>query len=139
MKNYQELFASFELPSHSPELLGRVMEKIEQKEHMALKRKLIFHSVFSVLSMAGLVLSWQWLQNNLASTGFWHFFSLLFSDSQVILAYWQNFALALIETLPVTALLLLSAVTLICLTFLKRLIKDLKLFFIIKNHYYGIK
>lgn len=139
MKNYKELFASLESPHPAPDFLSRVMKKIEQKERLALKRKLIFHSVFSVLSMAGLVLSWQWLQNNLASTGFWHFFSLLFSDGQVMLAYWQSFVLALIETLPVTALLLLSAAALVCLTFFKHLIKDLKLFLIINKHYYGVK
>lgn len=42
----------------------------------------------------------------LFNSGFISIFSLIFSDTAIVLSLWQNFALSLLETLPVNAILL---------------------------------
>ena len=61
-----------------------------------------------------------------AESGFFEFISLMFSDSGVILVSWQNFLLALAETLPAASLALLLAVAVIFLQSFKIISRDLK-------------
>jgi hypothetical protein len=66
------------------------------------------------------------VQAGFSESGFFHFFSLLFSDFSVIASYWDNFIISLLETLPVIKLTLLFTAVLIFLEMLKLFANDLR-------------
>jgi len=61
-----------------------------------------------------------------SESGFLEFISLLVSDSGVILVSWQNFLLALAESLPAVSLAMLLTVAMIFLRSFQIISKDLK-------------
>lgn len=114
-------------PKPPKSLFEKVMRRIrEERKLLALKRKLIFLSIVFVGSIAALIPTFRMAQAEFAESGFATFFSLLFSDVGIIAAYWQNFALSLLETLPVTSLIIFLTVMLLFLESFKLLTNNVK-------------
>ncbi len=114
-------------PKPPKDLFNKVMRRInEEHKLLVFKRQLIFLSIAFVGSMAALIPAFQMAQAEFTESGFATFFSLLFSDVGIIAAYWQNFALSLLETLPATSLIIFLIVMLLFLESLKLLINNTK-------------
>lgn len=125
MKKYSPISNYSPRPPKS--LFEKIMRRIrEERKLLALKRKLIFLSIVFVGSIAALIPTFRMTQAGFVESGFIEFFSLLFSDANIIAAYWKNFALSLLETLPVTNLIMLLTVMLLFLESLKLLINNAK-------------
>jgi hypothetical protein len=60
-------------------------------------------------SILGIVLSIQYAVSSLAQSGFFQYASLIFSDADILTAYWQGFAFSLIETVPLLAITFMLA------------------------------
>jgi hypothetical protein len=118
-------------------LLERIVNRLYKEQNLlAVKQRLAVFGVAALISAVVLVPIVNLVRADFYHSGFWQFSSLLFSDWQVISAYWQSFGLALLEALPVMSLVILLAALLVFLESLKFLAKNLKTFLTLK-HLYG--
>ncbi|MDD5146604.1 MAG: hypothetical protein PHN39_02590 [Candidatus Pacebacteria bacterium] len=130
LKVYEKLFSSVEPPKIPEGLFGKIMSRIQQeKRYRRLRRRIIIFSFGLIASAGAIIPVFKMAQAGFAESGFWQFFSLLFSDFEVVTAYWQSFALSLLETLPVMSLIMLSAATLVFFGILRFLTRDIKSIF----------
>ena len=113
-------------------LLGKILKRIRKEERLLVFRKVIIFSVTLAGSLIGLVPSFKILLSDFSKSGFFSFFSLMFSDFSTIGKYWQSFLMILLETLPAASLALFLAVILILLQSAKSLTTNIK---IIKSHH----
>jgi ABC-type phosphate/phosphonate transport system permease subunit len=111
----------------SPELFAKIMKRIRREERFLVLRHAVIFSATLLVSGAAFVPVFKMLSSDFAQSGFFNFFSLVFSDFSVVISYWQNFALILLETLPVISLALFLAVLITFLQSLKSLTKDIKI------------
>jgi len=118
-----------------PELLGIIMKRIRKEERILAIRRAVLLSIILICSVVGIVPAFNVLVVSAAQTGFYEFSSLLFSDFSIVISYWQNFLLILLETLPALSLALFLAVLLTLLESTKLLIKDIKII----KHIYGYR
>lgn len=68
----------------------------------------------------------QYAGSEIYTSGFYEFFSLFFSDRQVVLNSWQEFVYALFEKLPSIAMLLMLAASITLVWSLRRAALSLK-------------
>ena len=114
---------------HEPSkgLYERVLTNIDREERLRrLHRRLTFFSLAVAGSSIALFPSMEIFQASAAESGFSTFLSLVFSDADVVFAYWQSFSLVLLETLPTVSAVVLLTVTAILLFSLRGLAKDLR-------------
>ena len=107
-------------------LFEEVMGCIRRKGLFYAKCRMAAFFLLFAVSAAAFLPVWRMAAAEAAESGFFEFISLMFSDSGVILVSWQNFLLALAETLPAASLALLLAVAVIFLQSLKIISRDLK-------------
>ena len=69
-----------------------------------MKRRVIGFSVLFFVCLLLVVPAALFLNRDLHASGFTSFFSLIFSDSSVLLAHLKEFSLSLLESLPVVSL-----------------------------------
>jgi hypothetical protein len=84
-------------------------------------------SLASVLfaSLIGLVPAFQILLSGLAHSGFYEYFSLIFSDGGSMITYWKELSLSLAESLPVMSIVFALSLFFVCFLSLKYLIKQI--------------
>lgn len=77
-------------------LLGIAKEEVR-------RAKVYFSIALTALpiSLAGVFLSGKYLVNSFYESGFYNYFSLLFSKDSSLLLYWKELAYSLVETIPV--------------------------------------
>ncbi|MCX6785999.1 MAG: hypothetical protein NTZ18_04075 [Candidatus Komeilibacteria bacterium] len=130
----EKLFSLINSAEPPSGLLEKILARLAKERQLSLRKRLVVFSAFTALSAVAIFLSIKTAQTRAGESGFWQFFSLLFSDFATIKIYWQNFALSLLETLPVTSLIMVLAAILIFLESLKSLFKNIKLALIQYNH-----
>ncbi|PIT90111.1 hypothetical protein COU23_00350 [Candidatus Kuenenbacteria bacterium CG10_big_fil_rev_8_21_14_0_10_36_11] len=127
-QNFEQLFSNLSQPEPRPRLFERVWNRLQkEKQLLIVKRKLFLISILSVITGVGLAPVSKSVYINFAESGFFKFFSLIFSDFNAVMASWKNYLISLLETLPVMNLILLLAVFLIFLEALKFLAKNIKI------------
>jgi hypothetical protein len=84
-------------------------------------------SLSSILfvSLIGLVPAFQMLISDLAHSGFYEYFSLIFSDGGSMLAYWKELSLSLAQSIPVMSIVLTLSLFFVCFLSLKYLLKQI--------------
>lgn len=118
-KDYEKLFTHLALPEPPEDLLNKIMKRIRQEQRpRALKWRFAFFVAMLFGSVIAAIPSFQSARSVLAASGFVQFLSLLFSDTGTVMMYWDSFAAALLESLPIMSITILLA---IALTFLKSL------------------
>ncbi|MCX6743001.1 MAG: hypothetical protein NT116_02075 [Candidatus Parcubacteria bacterium] len=133
-KNYQKLLSYYQAPEPPNNLLGKIMQRIgEEKRLLTLKRRLFLFSAGLIGAITLFIPALKGVISGFSESGFIQYFSLLFSDAEIVLAYWQNYTLSLLETLPVVNLILLLATIFAILELLKLLVKDLKNIYLSKQ------
>ncbi len=110
-------------------LFDKIMRRIDKEERLLILRRLAFFSVALLASITALVPSFRALQTGLAASGSLEFFSLLFSDLNLVAVYWRSFLMALLETLPMASLALFLATIFIFLGSLKNITRDVKIIY----------
>lgn len=133
-QTYEKLFSLIKPPEPPDNLLEKIMARLHKEQKLSLRKRIFIFSIGTALSAMAIFLSFKTAQTKFGESGFWQFFSLVFSDFETIKIYWQNFILSLLETLPVTSLIMVLAAVLIFLEFLKSLFKNIKLSIIQYNH-----
>lgn len=103
------------------------MNRIHREQRiLVIKRRIAVFSIVLIGSIIAFFPVFNMLKSAFVESGFMQFLSLLFSDFEVVLSYWQSFALSLLESLPVLSLMAFLAVVLGFLESAKYLTKDIK-------------
>ncbi len=134
-KDYEKLFSHLKSPEPPDGLFEKIILRLRKEQKLiSLKRRLIIFSIGLIGSAVAFISAFQAVQKGFTESGFIEFLSLLFSDAGVIMTYWQNFALSLLETFPTMSLVALLAIGLIFLESLKLLAKDIKILIFLPKH-----
>ena len=119
-EKYQKLFRNLIVVETPKGLETKITARIKNEEKKMTRIRIF---VFGGSSVASFVFSlWAiiYLVKNLKESGFWQYFSLIFSENGAILSYWRELSLSLVESLPVVSLIIfLSAVGLFIWSFTK--------------------
>lgn len=106
-------------------LLDKVMQRIDEEKSIAsLKKRLALFSIFLAISAAVSFPLWQTLRVELIQSGFSQYLTLLIYDSRAVAAYWQDFSLTLLETLPAVTLTGALFVIFVILASLRMVVRD---------------
>jgi hypothetical protein len=135
-KELEKLFSRLEPPEPPAGLFGRVMSRIgEERRLSAARRRFAVFSFVFLAAGAALVPAFRMLQTGLSESGFTEFFSLVFSDSGAVFAYWRSFVFALLESLPAMSAAAFLGALFVFLQSLKFLARDTKVVFpALNNH-----
>jgi hypothetical protein len=129
-EDYEKLFSHLTDPELSGGLFGKIIQRIQNERRLrSIKRRIAFFSVGTVFSIVAFIFTLQMARAGFAESGFFQFFSLLFSDFSSVVLYWRNFGLTLLETLPVVSLTVFLGSVLLLMELLKLLANNIKLFF----------
>lgn len=86
-------------------LKSSIIAAIRHQELMRARRYVIVSLAVAITSGASVLYSLWYLVQELASSSFYSYFSLLFSDPDLVPALWRELALSLAETMPLFALI----------------------------------
>jgi len=78
-----------------------------------------------ILSLVGLVPAFKILSSDLAHSGFYEYLSLTFEGGGVIISYWKELSLSIVESIPVMSTLLTLSLLFVCLLSLKYLTRQI--------------
>jgi len=108
-KNYQKLFSYLYTEEPSLGLFDRIIFAIKREKELRQTRRLLF--IFPFLFMASFVsipFSWRILENQVASSGIHYFISAAFSDFGTFFILWKDFSLAILESLPLSGIIVFA-------------------------------
>lgn len=125
MSNFQKIYESIEKKEPDSDLLANIMLKISREQRLGLYRKMAAHASVSALSLGLLLSSFYYIYTNLAQSAFFDLLSLFFSDFGIVLSFWQDYLLSVLESLPLMSLMIFFASTLLLLEMARRLVDDL--------------
>jgi hypothetical protein len=97
VKNYN-IFPNSE---PSPMLFDKILTRVDKERAKVFFVKAFWARSIAFLSFALTVFFVKALFTSFATTGFSQYFSLIFSDSKLVLTFWREFLLSLAESLPV--------------------------------------
>jgi len=133
-KDLEEIFAGLALAEPPKNLLGKIMRRIEiERKLSTIRRRVAIFSVFALGSLVALIPSLNSVRAGIYESGFSRLFSLMFSDFDAVISFWQNYAISLLETAPVMNITLLLVVALVFLGSAKLLAKDIGVIFKSRN------
>lgn len=94
-------------------LCVEICNTIAVREKRARRTRLITYTVIAGVSFIAIVPTTMILVNDLSQSGFGHYASLAFSDGAALTEYWKQFAVTLVESVPVVSLALLLGTILV--------------------------
>ncbi len=108
----------------SPELEERIVSQIKREKSLSELKKRLFRSAFGLsLALAAFTFSYRDFLVQIAHSGFLRFFNLAFSDFQIVTLNGADYALSLLESLPVVSFGALSLTGLVVLFLGYKLLK----------------
>ncbi len=93
--------------------------------------KLWVFGIAGACSFVGLVPALKILSLDLGQSGFFEYFSLIFSDSGTVITYWKELSFSLAEALPAMSIILTLSLFFVCLFSIRHLIQNMG-----RNTYY---
>jgi ABC-type phosphate/phosphonate transport system permease subunit len=130
-KDYEKLFTHLEPPEPPEDLLNRIMKRIHREQRTrALKWRFGFFVLLLAGSAVAAVPAFRSVQASLVESGFTDFVSLAFADTGAVMAYWDSFTAALLESLPIMSIAVFLAVIFAFLESLKYVARDFKVVFL---------
>ncbi len=108
-KDYEKLFAHLEPIDLPAGLFDRIILAIQHEQELRQTKKLLFGFLFLlVASFVAAPLSWTILVNQAQNSGILYFISAAVSDFGIFLTLWQNFGLAILESLPIIGIIVFT-------------------------------
>jgi hypothetical protein len=104
MKEENISHASFRLVAVPSSLCEKVVARVRIAEEKAARRDSLVCLAMACVSFVLCIGAGFWLWGDLGRSEFFQSFSLLFSDSSIVLKYWQDFSSTLFEALPLLSL-----------------------------------
>jgi len=105
-KDYEKLFSHLEPPEPPAGLFDRIILAIKREQELQQTKRLLFGFLFLlVASFIATPFSWSILINQIESSGISYFISTALSDFGIFIVLWQDFSLAILESLPITGMI----------------------------------
>jgi len=123
-KNLQQLFQETSLQPES-NLSVAIWQHIRMLDERRRRLQAFFYSLAGLFSFAALFPVIHTLSIQFSQSGLSDYLSLAFSDSSVITTYWKEFALSIVDALPMTTIILSCALLFIFLLSVKRAVRRL--------------
>ena len=105
-KGYEMVFRHLAHTEVPRTLLGSIMLRITRERQSCARRRVVFLTFSALGACAALVPALRYVGQELSQSGFYEYFSLAFSDGEILLASWKEFALLLAESLPLMGITL---------------------------------
>ena len=115
------------------DLVENIWQRVVAREKRLIRIKLYAFSLVGFLSLAGLVPVFKALFSDFAQSGFYEYFSLLFSSGNNLFSYWKELVSSLAESLPVLNIIFSFSLIFVFLWSLRYVLKQI----IINNKYVG--
>lgn len=126
-KDYEKLFTLLESLEPPSGLFNKIMARIWEEECLqSIKKRLVLFSVSLFVSAGAFIPALNASRQGFTNSGFYQYLSLMFSDFGSVMISWQDFGLAVLESLPAISATAFLATLLIFLWSLKRLTKAVK-------------
>lgn len=104
-KDYEKLFSHLKPPEPPARLFDRIILAIKREQELQQTRRLLFGFLsLLVISFLAMPFSWSLLIEQVKSSGIIYFVSAAIGDFGIFLALWQNFGLAILESMPIAAI-----------------------------------
>ena len=104
-KDYKKFFKELQDPEPPPGLFDRIILAIKREEKLQQTKRLLVGFLFLlIISTITTPLSFKFLITQVKNSGILYFVSAAISDFGIFLALWQDFSLAILESLPVMAI-----------------------------------
>ncbi len=101
-KDYEQLFSHLEPQEPAAGLFDRIILAIKQEQELRRTKRLLFGFLFVLIaSFIATPLSWTILVSQMENSGILYFVSAAVSDFGTFLTLWQDFGLAILESLPI--------------------------------------
>ncbi|MFA6257569.1 MAG: hypothetical protein WC671_00985 [Candidatus Paceibacterota bacterium] len=107
------------------DLTQDIWHTIIKREKRDTKIKFWAFASMGFTSFVGLVPAVKILINDFTQSGFYDYFSLLFSNSEVVFSYWKELGFSLAESLPTMSITLTLSLVFILILSLKNLTKQI--------------
>lgn len=108
-QDLEKLFLHLEPAKPPAGLFDRIILAIKQEQELRRTRRLLFGFLFLLLtSLITTPLSWTILVNQIEKSGISYFISTAISDFGTALTLWQDFSLAIIESLPIAGIVVFT-------------------------------
>ena len=122
-----KLVKIFQKVKYEPEanLSGNIWRKIIARDNLTVRFKLWAFGFAGLASLGGLIPVFKILFADFVRSGFFEYFSLIFSDTGSILSSWKEFVSSLMESLPVVSVVLTLSLLFICFLSLRYLMKQI--------------
>jgi len=98
---------------------------IMKREKHNMRIKLWIFTLAGIASLAGLVPAFKILSGDLVQSGFYEYFSLIFSDSGSVLSAWREFMFSLIESLPILSVIFTLSLVFVFFLSLRYMMKQI--------------
>ncbi|MFH1909789.1 MAG: hypothetical protein ABIJ72_01165 [bacterium] len=101
-KNHKPFFSYLEPPEPPAGLFDRIILAIRREQELRNTKKLTFGFLaLLVISLTAAPFSWTFFAGQIQNSGMLQFIEIALSDLGVFFASWQEFSLAIAESLPV--------------------------------------
>jgi len=108
-KDYEKLFTHLKPIEPPAGLFDRIILAIKREQELQHTKRLLFGFLaLLVISFGAAPFSWTLLANQVESSGIFYFITTAISDFGTFLAFWQNFSLAILESLPVIGIVVFT-------------------------------
>lgn len=97
---------NFTLPDH---LKSNILRGILSEEKNRARKLLVISIITAFVSIGSILASVKYALTSFYQSSFYSYATLLFSDPDVVMRYWREFGLALLESLPVVGVILCLA------------------------------
>lgn len=128
-KDYEKLFTHLEPPEPPAGLFDRIILAIRREQELRNTKRLAFGFLtLLVISLTTVPFSWAFFAGQIQDSGILQFVEVALSDIGVFFASWQDFSLAIAESLPVMGIaiftinMILAVFTLRLFLYKKRLL-----------------
>lgn len=128
-KDYEKLFTHLEPPEPTAGLFDRIILAIKREQELRNSKRLVFGFLaLLVISLTATPFSWSLFSEQMAESGVLQFVSIATNDLGAFFALWQDFSLAIAESLPVMGItmfvinIILAVFTLRLFLYKKRLL-----------------
>lgn len=100
------MYMSMDMPESSKILRDNIISGVKGYERRRSRLYLLISAVGIPSSVWGIIASVLYVGGALNQSSFYQYFSLLFSDTDVVFSYWREFAFSVAESIPIIGLIL---------------------------------
>jgi len=108
-RQFEQIFSNLKPPEPSLGLFDRIILAIKREQESRHTKRLLFgFLLLLVISFAGMPFSWMIFKNQIESSGIPYFIAAAAGNFTAFFSLWKDFALAILESLPVAGIIVLT-------------------------------